>query len=70
MRDFSYGVSFSAKYAEELGLDWRQAYLAMLCELKFERVRLMSYWDIIEASPGIYNFDDSDWQIKQAKNIM
>lgn len=67
MDDFSYGVSFSAKYAKELGLDWQEAYEASLNELNFDRLRLMSYWNDIQPSPGKYDFKELDWQIEQAR---
>ena len=61
-----YGVSFSAKYATELGLDWKQTYLALLDDLKLRDFRLMSYWDAGEPTQGTYNFDELDWQMQQA----
>lgn len=62
----NYGVSFSTKYAQELGLDWRKTYIALLDEMKLREFRLMSYWDLHEPMPGIYDFADLDWQIQQA----
>lgn len=61
------GVSFSVKYAEELGLDWKKTYLAMLDDLGIKHLRLMSYWDVGEAINDNYNFDDLDWQLDQAQ---
>lgn len=61
-----YGTSFSQKYAEELGLDWKQTYLAILDDLKIEKLRLMSYWDIHEPELGEYNFENLDWQLDEA----
>ena len=29
-KDINYGVTFSNRYAEDLGLDWRETYLAIL----------------------------------------
>lgn len=60
----SFGVSFSVKYAQEMGLDWKRAFTKMCKELPFDRLRLMSYWDIIEADQGKYDFKDLDWQLK------
>lgn len=61
------GVSFSIKYARELGLDWQANYLALLNDMHVKRFRLMSYWDEGEPQPGVYKFDDLDWQIQQAE---
>jgi hypothetical protein len=63
---FSYGVSFSQKYAQELGLDWKKTYLAVLDDLGARRLRLMAYWDLIEPEEGNYNFSDLDWQVEEA----
>ena len=60
------GVSFSVKYAEELGLDWQQAFLGLVDEIEVKNMRLMSYWDTIEPANDEYIFDDLDWQIDQA----
>lgn len=62
----TYGVSFSVKYAQELGLDWRANYQALLGDLGVKRLRLMSYWDLTQASPGRFDFADLDWQMDQA----
>lgn len=61
----SYGVSFSIKYAEELGLDWKETLTASLDDLGFRRFRMMSYWDLHEKEPGKYDFADLDWQLDE-----
>jgi len=62
----NYGVSFSIKYAEELGVNWKSNFTALLDELNFRNFRLMSYWDDVEPVRGQYNFDDLDWQMNEA----
>ncbi|MDD2807744.1 MAG: beta-galactosidase [Patescibacteria group bacterium] len=61
-----YGVTFSDKYAKDLGLDWQSAYLAMLDELKVNNVRLIAYWDDIEATQDNFDFTNLDWQVSEA----
>lgn len=61
-----YGVSFSVKQARNLGLDWKAAYLALLDDLKFTHLRLMSYWDESERIRGEFDFADLDWQMDEA----
>ena len=61
------GVSFSVKYSEDLGNDWKKNFLALSDELHIERMRLMSYWDRIETSNGEYDFSELDWQMDQAQ---
>jgi hypothetical protein len=62
----NYGVSFSITYAEELGNNWQDNYLALLNDMHFKHLRLMSYWDMYEPQKGHYNFDSLDWQVNQA----
>lgn len=62
-----YGVTFSKKYAESLGLDWRAAYLAALDDLKIRAFRLPAYWDELEPGPKNFNFSDYDWMLKEAE---
>ncbi|MEI6237502.1 MAG: hypothetical protein WCP03_02805 [Candidatus Saccharibacteria bacterium] len=61
-----YGVSFSTKYAKELGSDWKANFTALLDDMHVKRFRLMSYWDDIEKSPGQYDFSELDWQFSEA----
>ncbi len=58
-----YGVSFSVKYADELGVDWRNNFTALLDDLGFRSFRLMSYWDEIEPNRDQYDFSKLDWQM-------
>ncbi len=60
-----WGVTFSKKYAEELGLDWRAAYTSMLDDLGVKQVRLPVYWDDIERTKGTYDFSDYDWMLAE-----
>lgn len=62
-----YGVTFSQKYAAELGLNWREAYLAILNDLSVKKLRLIAYWDLLERARNKYDFRDLDWQIEQAQ---
>lgn len=60
------GVSFASPYAQELGLDPHQTFLALLNDVGVRRFRLMSYWDVIEPQPGKYDFSDLDFQMQHA----
>jgi hypothetical protein len=66
--DAQIGVTFSALYAEQIGLNWKEAYLAMLDDLKIKHVRLPVYWDRVEKTEGNYDFADLDWQLQQAQS--
>jgi len=66
-QNITWGVIFSQKHSEELGLDWKENYLAILDDLKVKNLKLVAYWDLIEKEQGIYDFEDLDWQIDQAQ---
>lgn len=64
--DISWGVTFSQKYARDLGLDWQEAYLAMFDDLGVKRVRIPIYWDFVEGEEEEYYFGEVDWMFEQA----
>lgn len=66
--DAKMGVTFSYIYAEQIGLDWKEAYLAMLDDLKIKHVRLPVYWDRVEKVEGEYDFANLDWQLAEARS--
>jgi hypothetical protein len=65
--DINYGVTFSKKYATELGLDWKDAYLKTLDDLNVQNIRLVVYWDEAEPKRDTYDFSDVIWQLEEAK---
>ena len=66
-KEITWGVNFSQKQAEYLGLDWQETYLALLDDLGVKNLRLGTYWNSIESTEGNYNFEDLDWQIQEAE---
>lgn len=60
-----FGVTFSKKYAAEIGLDWRELYFAILDDLKVKNIRLPIYWDEIEKEPGVFDYSDYDLMISE-----
>lgn len=62
-----YGVTFSPMYAEELGLEWRAVYRAVLEELGVKRLRLAAYWEHAEPKRDVYDWSEIDFQIAEAK---
>lgn len=62
-----WGVTFSAPYAESLGLDPHQTLTALTDQLGVKHLRLMSYWDQLEPRPGQFDFSQLDWQLDQAR---
>lgn len=65
-QEINYGAVFIQKHAENLGLDWRQTYLALLDDLKARDLKISAQWDLIEPQKGSYAFDDLDWQLDEA----
>jgi hypothetical protein len=61
------GVTFSSVYAENLELDARQTFVAILDELKVKKIRLPIYWSKIEPSPGEFVWDDVDFFVAEAE---
>jgi hypothetical protein len=66
--EMSFGVTFSKPFAQFMGIDWKETYLAIFDDLGVRKIRLMSYWNEIEPSKGVYLFADLDWQIEIAAN--
>jgi hypothetical protein len=60
------GASFIPDYASSFGLDPNDTLQAMLSDLKLKQVRLVSYWEDIEPTPGKYDFSGLDWQFAMA----
>jgi hypothetical protein len=65
-KDVEYGVTFSQKKALEMGLDWKEAYTAILNDLEIKKIRLSAYWDEVEPKNNAYSWQDLDWQIDMA----
>lgn len=65
-RPNEFGATFSKKYCEELGIDWRETYLAIIEDLGVDYLRLPAYWDEIGKEEGSYDFEDFDYLVNQA----
>ncbi|MDP3733173.1 MAG: beta-galactosidase, partial [Candidatus Daviesbacteria bacterium] len=61
-----FGVSFSPRYAQELGLDPRLTYQSILTDLSIKSVRLSALWDEIESEQDKFDFAELDWYINEA----
>ncbi|MEK7462418.1 MAG: beta-galactosidase [Patescibacteria group bacterium] len=64
-----YGMSFNTLYANELGLNWKETYDAILDDLQVRHLRLAAHWPMIEPVAGQYNFEEMDYQIKRAEEV-
>lgn len=64
--DLKYGVTFSKKQAEDLGLEWRAFYRDIFTDLGVRQIRLSAYWDEVEPKNNEFFFNNLDWQINTA----
>ncbi len=63
---YNLGVTYVPEYAQSLGLDPVATLQAIFKDLKIKNIRLTSYWDTIEATPGQYNFSELDQEVAMA----
>lgn len=66
-KKITWGVTFSKKHADHLGLDWKLVYWKTINEMPFEIIRMPVYWDEIEKKPGELNFSDYIWMLDLAQ---
>jgi len=62
-----WGVNFSQMQAENLKLDWKKTYLAVMEDLGVKHIKLMTQWDWVEGAKDEFYFADIDWQVKEAQ---
>jgi len=65
--DIKYGVSFSKFHSDELKLDWKETYLALLDDLDARRLRLTAHWPNTEPTDDKFNFKEFDFQMAEAE---
>lgn len=61
-----YGASFSKLHADELQLDWKETYRALLDDLGIKKLRLSAHWPMIEPEQDTFNFSELDFQMREA----
>lgn len=66
-KHIEYGLSFSKLHADELGLDWKATYQAILDNLHPKDLRLSAHWPEVEPKLGQFYFSDFDYQIQEAQ---
>jgi hypothetical protein len=65
--DVIWGVTYSPRFAESLGLEPRALYLDVLEDLGIRHIRLPVYWDEVEPAPGAYDRTAIDWYLSEAQ---
>lgn len=62
-----FGATFSTKFCDELGLDWKETYQAILDQLRVRYIRIPVYWDEIEKEEGSFDFTKYDYLISEGE---
>lgn len=63
------GVTYSARYAREIGLDPKETLSVILDDLDVKNIRIPVYWDYAEPEKDKYNFSEIDWQLSEAERV-
>ncbi len=61
-----FGVTFSANYARDLGLDWRKVFIDTLDEVGVRHLRIPVAWSDVERSDGEFYWNDIDFMMDEA----
>lgn len=60
------GITYSPRYALELGLDPKITFTKILSDLNLKYIRIPVYWDEVETFPNQINFSNVDYYLNQA----
>ena len=63
----TWGVNFSQMQSQNLGLDWKANYSALLDDMGVRNIKIITNWNFVEPKKAEYYFDDVDWQVSQAQ---
>lgn len=63
-----FGITFSPRYAQELGLDPDEVFDEIVNDLKPTVIRLPVYWDEVELEKGKYDFSSSEKYMRILEN--
>lgn len=61
------GITYSIIFAEQLGLDAEETFLALLDEVQVKRWRIPVYWSLVEPESGQFDWSRYDWLLDQAE---
>lgn len=63
----NWGVNFSQKHAQNLGLNWQENYRALIKDLGSKNIKVAVHWDLIEPERDQFTFSDLDWMVEKAE---
>ena len=64
-KDNYWGITFSRKFCDEIGIDWKKAYLEILDDLKVKNIRIPIYWDEVEIKDDEFDYRDYDFMFDE-----
>jgi len=64
-----WGLNFSQKRADELGIKPIDMYIDMLADLRPKKIRIAAYWDQIEPEPGRFEFHQVEEMLELAEKF-
>lgn len=69
--DPRWGATISPKYAEQLGVEWKEVFTEAIDDLGITLYRIPVYWDEVEETQGDFDWTDYDWIVDQSekKNV-
>ncbi len=65
-KNMTWGVNFSVKQTDFLGLNSKETYSTILKDLGVKNIKISVHWDLIEKEKGVYDFSELDWQVAEA----
>ncbi len=66
-RNITWGITYSAKFSRQLGIDWQKTYEEIMFGFHPKKVRLVAYWEDIEKEKGKFDFSETDWLLQKTK---
>ncbi len=64
-----YGTTYSVFRSNELKLDWKHVYDALIDDLKVRKFRFVAHWDLTEIRDDVYDLATLDYQMKRAEEV-
>lgn len=64
-KKIEWGMNFSPKFSQSLGLDWQKNYLALLNDMGVKNMKIAAHWDLLEKADGEYDFSSLDFMLDE-----
>lgn len=67
--NIAYGVTYSVFRSNELNLDWKHVYDALIDDLGVRKFRFVAHWDLTELEDDVWDLATLDYQMKRAEEV-